>query len=581
MSREKFDELLNLIMSIDSKPFGDYAQLAGRTFDFDSYQLNFVHIQGSTGASPASVCQLLITIEELGLDRRCFTSKYRELATTDYLVRAFQQAVESNTRPNRGTQGSGSFQPLNLPPQVLQRNVVNYTDKEIQIAFHISLPGSSTNTILGQQASEMLTEELSAIVNDLKIAASNTHKLTHHCDVIEDMLVVQNQLENHGLVAFIADGSILARASGVSQAPLKNSPVIFHTPEPLAMELDFPNAGIVRGLGIRQGVCVIIGAGFHGKSTFLNALAKGVYPHIPGDGRERVITHVEAVFVCCEDGRSIKTLDISGFINNLPAGVDVHNFSTENASGSTSEAAGIIEAMLAGAKLLIIDEDSSAMNFLIKDQQMRALLPEETITPLFDRVREMYQDHGVSTLIAAGGSADYLSVADQVIHFRDYQAINVAKKMSTLVLPQPHTPDEPLALDDNRQVLADNFDPSYFAGRFGKNLDVRIKPLRLQDMILEYGNEHVDLTHLIALADPCQTMTLGYALLLGRNILKDGLMSPSQLAIELFQHIETEGLSILSQFSEIPLFLCQPRKLELAATINRMRSLKVKIQPRK
>ncbi len=447
----------------------------------------------------------------------------------------------------------------------------------MQIAFLVSLPGSSANTILGSQAKEMFAEELPAIINALKKATSDTLKLTHHCDIVEDMLVIQGQLDQHRLVAFIGDGSILARASGVSQAPLENNPVVFHTPDEMAIELDFPNSGRVRGLGLRKGVNAIIGAGFHGKSTFLNALAKGVYPHIPGDGREKVITHPDAIVVSSEDGRSIKSLDISGFITNLPAGVDEDKFSTENASGSTSEAAAIIESMLAGAKLLLIDEDSSALNFLIKDPQMRELLPEETITPLFDRIREMYQTHDVSTLITIGGCSDYLGAADQVIAIRKYLPVSISDKLDNLKLPYPPPPNSPLILNDNRRVLADNFDPSYYASRFDKSIDVRIKPLRLQEKILEYGDEKVDLTRLIALVDPSQTMAVGYALLLARQAVRNSVMSPSQLASEISQRIENNGLTILSKLSDIPLFLAQPRKLELAAAINRIRSLRVAI----
>ena len=575
ISRDSEMKLLDLLQKFDAKSFCNYKQLSGKTFDLNNFQLRFVHIQGSPGAFPASVCHLLIKIEELGLASNCFTSKPRVLATADFVLRAFQKAVIDNTQPNRGVQGSGSFQPLSLPPQVLQRNVVTFTEEEVQIAFHVSLPGSPTNTVLGSQANEMFTEELPAIVNALKKATSNTFKLTQHCDVVEDMLIVQSQVEQEGLVAFISDGSILARASGVSQAPLDENPVVFHTPDELAIELDFPNSGRVRGLGLRKGVNAIIGAGFHGKSTFLNALAKGVYPHIPGDGREKVITNPDAIVVSSEDGRSIRGLDISGFITNLPNGVDEDKFSTENASGSTSEAAAIVESMLAGAKLLLIDEDSSALNFLIKDPQMRELLPEETITPLFDRIREMYQTHDVSTLITIGGCSDYLGVADQVIAIQKYLPISISDKIDNLKLPQPSQPNSPLILNDNRRLLTDNFDPSYCASRFDNSIDVRIKPLRLQEKILEYGDEKVDLTHLIALVDPCQTLALGYALLLARQAVRNSVMSPSQLAYEIFKRIENEGLALLSQLSEIPLFLAQPRKLELAAAINRIRRLKV------
>lgn len=72
-------------------------------------------------------------------------------------------------------------------------------------------------------------------------------------------------------------------------------------------------------MGIPEGVTLIVGGGFHGKSTLLQALERGVYHHIAGDGREMVITRQDAVKVRAEDGRNIEKVNISAFINNLPA----------------------------------------------------------------------------------------------------------------------------------------------------------------------------------------------------------------------------------------------------------------------
>lgn len=423
----------------------------------------------------------------------------------------------------------------------------------------------------------MLTAEMAAIVQALKSSVLEGDRLRVHCDVIEDWVALQNSLSRYGLIAFIADGAILPRRSGVSQAPLKADAVPFQAPDQLAVEVEFPNAGRAKGLGIRPGVNVLIGGGFHGKSTLLNALAKGVYPHIPGDGRQRVVTHQDAVSVCAEDGRAVHGLDISGFIDNLPGSVDAKRFQTRNASGSTSEAAAIVEAVLAGAKLLLIDEDSSATNFLIKDHNMRWLIPEDPITPLFDRVRELYERYGVSTLIAAGGSSDYLGVAQHVIAMRNYRPMCLTDRMRQLTLPAPETPPVPLALSDNRRVLSENFDPAYRARRLGKTIAVRIKPLRLQEKILEYGDEQLDLTTLTALVDPQQVLAIGYALLLARKRVMDSPLSPSGLAAEIHDLIATRGLEILSPEKDSPLFLARPRRLELAAAVNRLRNLKVAV----
>jgi hypothetical protein len=379
------------------------------------------------------------------------------------------------------------------------------------------------------------------------------------------------------LVAFVGDGAILPRQSGVCQAPLKKNAIAFHAPDSMAVEVALPNAGRLRGLGIRPGVNVMIGGGFHGKSTLLHALARGVYPHIPGDGRERVVTHPDALFICAEEGRSVQGLNISGFIDNLPGNADAGKFRTNNASGSTSQAAAIVEAVLAGAKLLLVDEDSSATNFLIKDQNMRRLVPEDTITPLFDRVRELYHRFGVSTLIVIGGSSDYLGVAEHVLAMRHYLPEDVSDQLRHLVLPEPTCPGKPLVMEDNRRVRAGNFDPRYRVERLDKTLPVRIKPLRLRENILEYGDEQLDLTKLISLVDPHQIVAVGYALLLAREQVKKHPMSPTRIAEIVCRWIEQKGLNSLSPKQSRPLFFARPRRLELAGAINRLRSLKVDI----
>jgi predicted ABC-class ATPase len=575
--RQFMPDLIERLGGLDGLPYLNYQDLRNQTYRLPQGQLRFVHIQGSPGAFPASVCHLVLKTTDLDLDDRCFANPSRRVAAEDYFLRAFGDGVTAHARQNRGAQGSGSFQPLFLPPQVLERNVVRLNRTQLRIAFHISLPGSDDNKILGRQAVQMFAQEVPAIVDAVAAAAARRKTIKRHCDVVEDMHHLQSRLTQLGLVAFVGDGAILPRQSGLSQAPLEKNAIAFHAPDTMAVEVALPNAGRLRGLGVRPGVNVMIGGGFHGKSTLLHALAKGVYPHIPGDGREQVATHPDALFICAEEGRSVHGLNISGFIENLPGNVDVGKFRTNNASGSTSQAAAIVEAVVAGAKLLLIDEDSSATNFLIKDQNMRRLIPEDTIIPLFDRVRELYQRFGVSTLIVVGGSSDYLGVAEHVLAMRHYLPKDVTDQLRHLVLPEPTTPQKPLVMEDNRRVTAGNFDPRYRVERLDKTLPVRIKPLRLQENILEYGDEQLDLTKLIALVDPHQIVAVGYALLLAREQAKKHPMSPSQIAEIVSRRIEQEGLDTLCRKHSKPLFFASPRRLELAGAINRLRSLKVNI----
>jgi predicted ABC-class ATPase len=574
---QSMDALSARLRELDGRPFKAYQELLNQSYRHPGFRVEFVHIQGSPGAFPASVGHLTMDASELGLHSDCLSTDARRLATADYLLRAFQRSVVAHTRRNRGARGSGSYQPQHLPPEVLERNAVRWHAHRVRIAFHISLPGSSDNRVLGRQADDMLTGELAAVVRDFKASVRHSAQLMHHCDLIEDWVHMQKMLARYGLIAFIGDGAILPRRTGASQSPLEEGAVAFRAPDEMAVEVDFPNAGPMRGLGIRPGVNVLIGGGFHGKSTVLNALVRGVYPHIPGDGRERVITHPDAFFICAEEGRSIQGVDISGFIGELPARVDPTRFHTQDASGSTSEAAAIIEAVQSGAKFLLIDEDSSATNFLIRDPDMRRLIPEDPITPLFDRVQELYDRFGVSTLIVAGGSSDYLGAARHVMAMRNYRPVCMTGQVGRLNLPAPEKPTDPLTIRDRRRLLSDNFDPAYKARRLGKILAVRIKPLRLRERVLEYGNAQLDLTRLAALVDPHQVMAIGYALLLGRKALGQKPLSPSDLAASLSRRIEVEGLDTLCRRTAMPLFLSRPRCLELAGAINRLRNLKVKI----
>jgi hypothetical protein len=416
---------------------------------------------------------------------------------------------------------------------------------------------------------------LNGIVHSLKQSIVSNARLARHCDVAEDMVTLQNKLKQYGLVAFVGDGAILPRRSGVSQAPLDKGAVVCHAPDCLAVEVDLPNAGRIRGLGIRPGVNVVFGGAYQGKSTLLDALCKGVYPHIPGDGRECVAVQSDAVLITAEQGRSVRGVDISGFIDNLPGQADPRAFFTNNASGSTSEAASIIEAVQAGAKLLLIDEDSSATNFLIKDHMMRRLTPEDAITPLFDRVQELYRRWGVSTLMVVGGSSEYLSVAHHVIAMKDYQPVDMTDRVRRLALPIPWEPAKPMRIEDQRRVRPFNFDPSYHSHRLKKMISIRIKPLRLRERVLEYGDQQLDLTSLGALVDPFQVMAIGYALLAARIRFRDTSLSPSDLAAALDEMIEEEGFETLAPDDGPPLMMARPRKLELAAAINRIRNLDV------
>ncbi|UCD85015.1 MAG: ABC-ATPase domain-containing protein, partial [Deltaproteobacteria bacterium] len=460
--------------------------------------------------------------------------------------------------------------------EVLERTSISVTSQKVEARFFMGLPARG-RTILGREAGEMFFNELPRIVKDSLFFISLPQKdLLTHIQVVEDYAEVPRQLKEKGLSAFIADGSILPRRSGVDDRVLieggeVTKVITFNSPEKLRVDLDLPNRGKTVGMGIPQGVTLIVGGGFHGKSTLLNAIGMGIYPHIPGDGREYIATDPGAVKIRAEDGRRVEKVNISPFISNLPFKKDTVRFSTDNASGSTSQAANIIEALEAGSKLLLVDEDTSATNFMIRDARMQELVvkEKEPITPFIDKVGSLFTDYGVSTILVAGGSGEYFEVADTIIMMDEFvpqdvgtEAREIAEKYRT-----SRTTDR----DSNFGTLTPRSpSPASFNPSRGKR-EVKIDSRGLKQIL--FGKTPIDLSAIEQLVDPSQTRAIGElihyysARYAGRGeSLTEGLT-------KLMDDLEKNGFDHFSNFK--PADLAVPRLFEVAAAINRMRTLKV------
>lgn len=391
---------------------GDYA-MAGFTLHLD-------HIQADPFAAPSRV-RVTVPQTTAQFPPDLWTLPIRAIALADYLTRQFHWASQAQNQ-RLGSGHSGLIEIIRPSQVILERSAARVTAAVVELRFQVGLPAQGRR-IAGRQAATLLTETLPRLVQQTLVYPSlDGAALTHHCNTAEDGEALRSQLADHGLVAFIADGAILPRRSGIDAAPLEAAAVPFQSPPSLRVCLPCPHAGPLTGMGISRGVTLIVGGGYHGKSTLLRAIEMGVYNHIPGDGREQVVTDPNAFKVRAEDGRSVTGVDISPFINHLPRGQSTRYFCTANASGSTSQAASIMEALEAGARVLLVDEDTSATNFMIRDRRMQALIAkaQEPITPFIDKVRQLYRDHGLSTLLVMGGSGDYFDVADTVIAMEDF-----------------------------------------------------------------------------------------------------------------------------------------------------------------
>lgn len=565
------DQLQQTLLRIDRRGYKAYKDIEG-AYRFENFNLYIDHVQGDPFAEP-SRARVQVPQSVAGLPVDTFHNRSREIALRDYLTRQFHQAIQrvSRRRP-RGTGKSGLIR-IEVPGQeILERTSCLVGERFVEARFRVGLPAAG-RSILAREAAAMFFEELPAIVeSSLFFKNLNRRKLYEHLETNEDQDTLRGMLAANKVVAFVGEGACLPRRSGVDDRPLTQDVIRFSSPESLRLAFSLPNRGRVTGMGIPEGVVLIIGGGYHGKSTLLDALQRSVYNHIPGDGRELCATVPEAVKIRAEDGRNIERVDISPFINNLPRGQDTTAFSTANASGSTSQAANIVEMLEVGATALFIDEDTSATNFMIRDRRMQLLVAKakEPITPLIDKIRQLYTEHRVSTVLVVGGSGDYFDVADTVIAMDEYIPRDVsleARRIAALV--QTERADEggaSFGAVRDRVPLAASIDPS----RGRKKIKINVRGTKE----VGFGNEVIDLMALEQLVSSAQVRAVADSLVYLRDLYLNGNRSLEQALEMLERDFASKGLDILD--SRLLGEYALPRRLEVAAALNRLRSLKVR-----
>lgn len=566
-------KLQEILRRIDGRGYKAYQEIKG-AYETGEFLLSVDHVQGDPFASPSRL-SVKVPLERSGFPSKLYSSKVRRIALQDYLARAFEGAIAAIARGRRGTGRSGLIAIDAGGQEVLERNAVLIEGKWLEARFVVGLPAMG-RAVLGRQAEEMLCGELPEVVHRaLYYRSHDGKKVQTHVESVEDQEFLRSKLREKGLIAFIGNGSILPRRSGVDERPLKPGPgqvvVPFQSPPDLEVEFHLPNRGHVRGMGIPEGITLIVGGGFHGKSTLLRAIERGVYNHIPGDGRELVVTVPEAVKIRAEDGRFVEKVDISPFIGDLPFGKGTKAFSTENASGSTSQAANIMEALEVGARLLLIDEDTSATNFMIRDERMQELVSKdkEPITPFMDKAKQLFHDHRVSIILVMGGSGDYFEIADTVILMEEYRPRHVTKRVQEVLKTLPskrHSEGgEAFGTLPRRFPLPESFDPS----RGSRDVKIDAKGLKA----ILFGTTAIDLSAVEQLVDLSQTRAIGEAIYYyATNYARRGLSLREGLDY-LMKDLDRGGLDILVPYKAGD--LARPRVFEVAAAINRMRSLKV------
>jgi len=562
------ETLRQLLLQLDNKSYKAYKDIKG-SYKFPDFTLIIDRVQGDPFASPS---QLRVQLPQpvAGFPSNLYQTHSREIALRDYLTRQFDK-VAQELSSRRGTGKSGLIAIVQVGQSVLDRTSAFITQEFVEVRFVVGLPARG-RSILGRQAVEMLCEDIPEIVDkSLKYCFLEPKKIQQQVETVEDADWLRQQLPERGLVAFIPDGAILPRRSGVDERPLLADAVPFHSPETLRVEFTCPNRGLVTGMGIPAGVTLIVGGGYHGKSTLLRAIELGVYNHIPEDGRELVVTHPAAMKIRAEDGRSIASVDISPFINQLPQGRSTRQFSSTNASGSTSQAANIMEALEVEAKLLLVDEDTAATNFMIRDRRMQQLIAkdQEPITPFIDKVRQLYTDYGVSTILVMGGSGDYFDVADTVIAMDNFQPYDVTEKAKAIALANrtERTPEggETFGQITPRIPLPESIDPSR-----GQR-DVKLKVRDVDEVV--FGTEEIDLSAVEQIVERGQLRAIAFAIVYAKEQYINGRNTLPEILNRVMADIESQGLDILSNLPEGDLVLF--RRFELTAALNRLRTLKI------
>ncbi|MGN0153182.1 MAG: ABC-ATPase domain-containing protein [Lachnospiraceae bacterium] len=559
-------DLRECLRRIDHKGYPAYKDTKGR-YQFTDYILSIDHVQGDPFAAPSKV-SILVDGRKAGFDVSFYDKKWKRIALQDHLLRKMAAKVREFSFKAKGSGKSGLISVSQPGQEILNRSacVIKEENGDIVLRMEIGFPANG-RTINARELEKILFDFLPVCVKQTLFASAyRKEELMKTANLAEDQQYIREELPKMGLVAFVANGAILPRKSGVSQLTMKDA-VPFQSPASMEVTMELPHMGTIKGMGIRKGITLIVGGGYHGKSTLLKALELGVYNHIAGDGREFVITDASAVKLRAEDGRNIQKVDISMFIRNLPNGKDTVAFYSEDASGSTSQAANTVEAMEADSNVFLIDEDTSATNFMIRDELMQRVVQRdvEPIIPFIDRVKELYEEYGISTILVAGSSGSYFHKADCIIQMNRYEPVEITE------FARKEAESFPIALEEAAKA-----DMPVCERVVKKDMaflkEGRIKTKVMGKESISINKEMVDLRYVEQLVDTEQLAALCQIVKYMKLHYFDGTKTLGQAVEILYKKIEESGFEAFCEGS-ISGNMVIPRKQEIYATLNRCRGL--------
>ena len=567
MNIEVPQSLQEIFQSIDGRGYKSYKILQGKTFQFPPFQVVFEHVQGDPFAFPSRI-SVSVDLTTAEFSSSFYENGLKRLAFEDHLLRVLHHNIRKMGVKIRGSGKSGQIR-VQVPGQkVIKRNAVMVEGDRLQCILFAGLPADGRR-VLGNECFRLFAEFLAPLWSQSLLASSlDLSSLQRSLDNLEDYTALQKELAKRGWVAFVANGSLLPRESGVSDRPLEKGGIKFEAPPELSAVVELPHADRIEGMPIFQGITLIVGGGFHGKSTLLRAIQHAVYPHVAGDGRERIATAASAVKIRAEDGRAVSQVDVSAFMNRLPLVESTKRFSTQSASGSTSQAVNILEAIEAGSTFLLLDEDTCATNFMIRDARMQALIAadKEPITPFIDRVEEIHDTFGVSSLLVMGGSGDYFAPAHTIIAMEEFKPRLVTSRAKQIVNETGPAERKKEVSFPFQPVAPRRIDPEKLNFRRGKK-DCVIQVHGL--LALTMGVMEVDTRYVEQLAEEGQLETCGWILKRLRDLLRAGIPSNIDGIHKIYEEMDEQGLNALTPYNNGLLAL--PRIQDALAVLNRMR----------
>jgi len=559
-------DLKQEIISLDGKGYKAYKSLQGKSFGYDHFTVRFEHVQGDSFAQPTRL-SISIGVDEAGFLPSLFNNLTRKLALEDHLLRRVNYFIAANKIRVKGSGKSGKVQVQTPGQKILKRSGILVKGSKLQLIMFAGLPAQG-RTVLGEECLKLFSEVLPPIWHKSLIASSlDKNELNRAIETLEDYQFLQSELEKNNWVTFVANGSNLPRSSGASDAPLLGARTIFEAPEGLKKSVELPHAGKIEGMAVPEGITLIVGGGFHGKSTLLRAIQDAVYPHLAGDGRERIATLPSATKIRAEDGRAVSSVNLSAFMSGLPGIHSTEQFSTQSASGSTSQAVNILEALEAGSKLLLMDEDTCATNFMIRDERMQMLVAKanEPITPFLDRIQEVSEFLGVSVILVMGGSGDYFDPADHIITMEEFRPRVVTEEARRLVTKNPGQRKKEITFPFP-PICERRWDISGLKFSKGKR-EAQIRTIGLDTLTL--GEVEIDVRYIEQIAEEGQLSLCGWVLRQLQFTLSEFDMSFVEGLQKIFLEIEKKEFDGLVPYNDGLQAL--PRLQDVMGVINRIR----------